>query len=404
MLSVLLLAAQATTYRFPAEWEPQQSVWMSWSTYDNKRGLSVHRVQRDIIEALHGAVRVDLLVRNAQEERDARRWLRKEDHVRFHRSANAEIWMRDFGPIFLKSAEGKLAVADFRFDFWGYLSERDPMSRSEEAVDRNMGRKLGLPLRRSSLVSEGGNREFNGKGTLMVVEAVEMRRNPGKLRDEIEAELKRVFEVTNVIWLKRGVAEDDMTSDGPLPGRIFTVITTGGHVDNVARFIGPRRIVVAETTAEEAKSSPIARMSRERYLENLKILQAARDQDGRPFDIVKMPSPVLVPTTLGPGDSAYDFIRSMKFKDGTVIRPGERIRVAPAASYMNFLISNGRILTTRMWRPGMPAAVRQRDAEAQAVLRNAFPGYRIIPIETEAVNLGGGGIHCITQQMPVAGK
>lgn len=398
MIAVLPILAAQSHWTVPAEWEPQDSVWMSWATYDNKRGYSVNAVQTEIIRALKGRTAVDLIVSSDGDKRAAQKKLKAFSHVRYHVQNSPEIWVRDFGPNLLRTATGFQSVT-FRFNYWGYGKVGDAISQPADRIDEWFTRRTpnALPLR-TDLVSEGGNREFNGQGVMMAVAAVERQRNPHLSLSEIEEEHRRLLGVQKVIWLGEGGAEDDLTFLGPLPGDVYTVITTGGHVDNVARFADPNTILLAEVTAEEAKKSPIAAISRRRLERNLQLIKAARNLQGKPFRIVRMPSPDLMFTTMTPGDGVYDFISELSYR-----RPfpkGKPVKVVQAASYLNFLISNGLVITSKFWKPGLPNSIRQKDAAALAVLKKHFPGRTVIALDSEAVNLGGGGIHCITQQTP----
>jgi len=373
---------------------------MSWPTYDNVADLPVRQVTRDIVRALRGHVSVELLVRNAEEQATARAFLGRPSHVSYRFSPNQEIWARDFGPIFLSGTTKSRRIVDFQFDFWGYRTPADPLARAETGTEALAARVRGLPLTRSWLVSEGGNREADGRGTLMMVEAVERRRNPGRSRAELEAEFRRVLGVRRFIWLDRGVAEDDLTFETPLANGAYTVVTTGGHVDNVARFVDSRTILISHVTEAEAKRSPVMAETRLRMLANERILRAARDPEGRRYRLVRMPSPEVVTRKLRPGDGVYDFIAELKYERGHVFPKGQPVPAVEAASYLNYFVSNGVVLVSRLYRPGLPIAARQKDAEAVRILRRAFPNRRIVALRTDAINLGGGGIHCITQQEP----
>jgi agmatine deiminase len=401
-----LLAGWFMFGTFPAEWEPQESVWMSWATYDNKRGHSVHAVQREMIHALGPETKVDLLVRPNQLAQ-ATKFLGKTSYVRFHLSGNNEIWTRDFGPIFVKNPNGTLQPVTYKFNYWGYTDLNDQMSKAEDMVDAQFGlnavRGTSTMLLNAPIISEGGNREFNGKGTMIVVESVEKHRNPGKLREELETEHKRYLGVDRVIWLPHGGLEDDLTFMGPLDGGkegdVYTVIATGGHVDNVARFVNVNTVLLAEVTLEDAKKSPIAWASRNRLEENARTLRRAAPD----LKIIRMPVPDPMITTMSPGDGVYDYIKDLNYAKKPFPK-GKPIKVIQAASYLNFLISNGKIITSKFYKPGRPVGLKAKDAKALQILKEAFPGYKIIAIDSEAINLGGGGIHCITQQMPTSKK
>jgi agmatine deiminase len=400
---VALVVASAPLPAVAPEWAPQRAVWLSWPRYDNVRDMPVAPVVGQLAAQLSKSVDVELIVSDPEMRRDAAGLIQAEEgdlgRVRFHELTNQEIWIRDFGPIFVRGANGKPAVATFRFNYWGYDKLDSKVSQNEDQVDEFAARALKLPTVASKIVSEGGNREFNGAGVMMAVWEVERQRNPGRTQAQIEAEFKRVFRVKKVIWIPQGVAEDDLTFNGPLPGKVYTVITTGGHVDNVARFIAPDTILLAEVTAAEAKADPIARISRERLLRAERIVRAATDAQGRPFKIVRMPSPDAVKRMISPGDGVYDFISALTYASGP-FPVGKPVKAIAAGSYMNFLITNRQVITSTFWRPGRAKSMRRKDLRARAVLESAFPGRTIVSLDAEAVNWGGGGIHCITQQEP----
>lgn len=400
----LIRDAREAGYAFPPEFAPQESIWMAWPTYENKEGVPTEPLTMELIEAVAPYVKVDLLAQDDEEIEAIRERLDGAgvpyDHVRFHPVPHADVWLRDMGPIFLVGDDGGLAVADFGFNMWGYEDRSSPASRAEEAIDRVVAERLGLPVIETDLISEGGNREFNGEGTLMMTEAVTRQRNPGWTLEEIEAELKRVLGQEKIIWLEEGMAEDDLTFRGPLPGDVFTVITTGGHIDEFARFVDPHTILLAEVTEEERRSDPIAAISHERLETNLRILEDAVDQDGHPFRIVRMPVPDPIFETMSAGDGVFDYIQPLEYEDGTVIEPDDEITGVMASSYLNFHITTGAVLMQTYWKPGRSESMRRKDREARRILQEVFPEREILAFHPDAVNLGGGGIHCIIQQQP----
>ena len=395
-------------FTFPAEFEPHRALWMAWPTYENKAGLPTEPLLLEIVRAAEGRVAVEILAQDEAEAGEIREVLRREGlasgEVGIHAVPHGDIWMRDMGPIFLRGDRGGMRVADFGFDMWGYESPDSANSRLEEAVDRRVAALLDLDTVPSKLVSEGGSREFNGRGVMLAVEAVERQRNPDWTLDEMVAEFRRVLGVSKVIWLAEGMAEDDHTFRGPLPGGVYTVITTGGHVDEFARFSDPRTILLAEVTEEEARADPIAAISRERLLENEARLRAATDRDGNPFRIVRVPAPDSMFETMRRGDGVFDYLQPLEYEDGSTIDPDGEIRVIAAASYLNFMVTNGLVLAQAYWKPGLPKSVREKDERALAILREAFPGREVLPLDAMAVNLGGGGIHCILQQEPLRSR
>lgn len=372
---IALLVADAI--RQPAEWERQSGLLLSWSTYDPARGQSVHRVQREIVEALRDRTPITLLVRDAAEEKAARSALGAPSHVTYRRSPNAEIWVRDFGPTFVSTPSGP-RVATFRFDFWSYDRVGGQLAAPEDAVDEAFSK---TPIR-SRLISEGGNREPNGRGEFLMTWAVEKRRNPRLSRAAIEREYRRTLGAKKIYWVPDGGAEDDLTMDGPLPGGVYTCVTTGGHIDNVARWAADGRTVLyPEVTPAQARRSPIARLSKRRY----DFGAAALRKQG--LRLIRVPTPDLSLVTLRPGDGTYDFIAGLKYR-----RPfpkGGPVKVAPAGSYLNFMVSNGVVLMSKFGTA--------QDAAAAKIVGRAFPKLRVVAIDTMPLALGGGGIHCITQ-------
>ena len=209
--------------------------------------------------------------------------------------------------------------------------------------------------------------------------------------------------VKKVIWLKKGLVEDDHTFNGPKTTsygkKAYTVITTNGHIDEFARFVNDSTILLAQADSSET-GDPIALENYKRIEENYKLLSAATDQDGKPFTIVRMPLNRTVYSTLSPGDWVYDYIRTLDYRDGSTFPDGDTIKVIAALSYLNFIITNKVIIGQRCWRAGMSSEVKLQDEKALRVLESVFPDRKVIMVDALAVNLGGGGLHCISMQQP----
>ena len=243
-----------TPFVAPAEFEPQEYIWLTWVDQGWLGGAPFTDVTLDVMRAITPHVRVRLMysaftsedasmfrepfLRSpAEAEGILRKRLQTEgvdlsrvDLFYYPRPVGA---IQDPGPYFLRSIDGRLALADYGFE------HPDPRI---EAIDREIAARLGLPTVRSPIASEGGARQVNGRGTLLLVESVELARNPGKSRDEIEHEHRRVHGATNVIWLKHGPADEEW---GKLRDGRWG-IGTGGHVDVFARFADERTILLAQ--------------------------------------------------------------------------------------------------------------------------------------------------------------
>ncbi len=381
-----------------AEFAAQRAVWMSWPTYDHKKGVSVAVESLELIRNLVRDVDVELLVTNEKVGARVKRQVRS-PRLHTHVVDYAEIWMRDFGPSFLTFGKQR-AIADFGFNYWGYESPTSAVSKTHEKIDRTVAGWRKVPTVPSGTVGEGGNREANGEGVLMVVGAVELQRNPGMTREQIEDRLRMTLGVDTILWLPQGVVEDGYSFDGPIDGDKYLPITTGGHCDNVARFVSADTIALAEVTEAEATQSPVARENRRRLEAAREVIAAGRTSKGKPFKIVRMPAPNLAYETMRPGDPVYDFLAALTYPGGHKFPKGKAVKVVYASSYMNFLITNDLVLTSKFYRPGLPIALKEKDRRAAAILQNLFPTRKIKPLQTRAINLGGGGIHCITMHEP----
>ncbi len=395
-------------FRFPAEFEKQEAVWFGWPEEENKQGVPIVSVVLELIKVLVLTVKVKIAVQDQKQEKEVEEILIGQsipmERISFYIIPHDDIWFRDMGPIFLCNDDGKMIVEKFAFNCWGWESLTSPLIEKDQNVPDLVAQELELPLHSTTLVSEGGDREFNGKGTLITVDNVELQRNPGMSRQEIEDELIRMFNLKNVIWLKKGLYEDDHAFDGPLPGPdglkdIFTCTTTGGHIDEFCRFVSADTVLMAEVTENEADECPIAKVNRERIEENVKILEESVDQDGKPLKIKRIPLPDPLFTTMKAGDAVYDYYHD-KYAGGFTFPIANEIKVIAASSYNNFLVTNGAILGARYWKPGLPESIRMKDDEAGKILEKLFPHRAIHTFDVMALNLGGGGIHCITQQEP----
>ena len=399
------------TYRRAAEFEPMEAIWLLWSNYDHKDGYSNHKVQNNIITALLPYVKIKLVVPNDAtmnailSDKGPLSILAKtaieNGRLSFFKEDYQEFWTRDMGPAFVVGSDGKLAIADFNFNNWGYGKTTDPLTIKDEKLDEKLAAKLNLKTVSTDLITEGGDHEVNGKGTLIVCESVELTRNPTMNLAQIEAEFKRVLGIKKVVWLKFGLYEDDYTFSGRLRNKngdsLYTVLTTNGHVDETARFVNDSTILLAEPVDLD---DPIDKENKRRMDANFNILKQSTDQDGRPFNIVRMPLPKLMFSTLKPNDGVYEAIKDFTYNDGSIFPKGKPVKVIAASSYLNFLIANDVVLMAKYWQEGIAISIKSRDKAAEAVLKSVFPKKKIIGIDAFAVNLGGGGIHCITQNEP----
>lgn len=397
------------SFRQAAEYEPMDAVWMLWPQVTHKKSEPIPPVIISIIKSLAPYCKIKLVVPNDSIYKIAISQLPdsiiKNKTVTFLRFPYREFWTRDFGPAFLINDSGQKAIADFMFDDWGYNDTSNEAARLDEKFDERVADHYHIPVISSNLITEGGDHEINSKGTLLLVKAVEQDRNPHLQIQEIENEFKRMLGAKKIIWLEKGVRDDDKstfgTIDGPAQKKYYTVLTTNGHVDEFARFVNDSTIILADVDQTD-RNSPLEKETGSRMDENYRILNSSTDQDGKPFHILRMPMPYPVTNTMVPGDGVYDILSDFSYTDSSKFPKGKMINVVAAASYLNFLIANKVVLMAKYWRKGSNIKIKERDDLAFSILQKAFPDKKIIQIDALAVNLGGGGMHCITINEPTA--
>lgn len=397
-------SAARQSFVAPGEFEPQEYIWLTWVERGWLGGPPASDVTLEVLRAITPYVKVRLVYSSLTPEdpsmRGPHRLSQADAEARLRARLSREgvdlsrvslLYhpmpvgaIQDPGPYFLRSGEGKLAIADYGYDH--------PFPEIE-AIDRDFAQRLGLPTIPSPLVSEGGARQVNGQGTLLLVEDVELARNPNRTRAEIEREHGRVHGATNVVWLKSGPAEEGW---GRLPDGRWG-IGTGGHVDVFARFADARTILLAQVDEADRDASPIVRETYDRMEANHRILAAARDEAGRPFRILRVPVPEPMTAT-----AAYDSLSTDEQSWFEGAKAGDVVEFHLPGGYLNFIIANGVVVTARFWREGMPESLRDRDRRAREALERAFPGRRVVQVDVRALVHDGGGLHCYSRNQPFA--
>ena len=326
----------------PAEWEKHEATWLSWpkdpTTFPPGKLEDVEKIYLRMIEELSRGERVDLLVDDQKTQDAISSRLRSTNNVVFHQIRTADVWMRDYGPIFIKNAT--LAATKWVFNAWG--NKYDDLKE-----DNNSGMKVAALVAKSifepRIVLEGGSIDVNGQGTCLTTRQclLNKNRNPELDQMEIEERLREFLGITNVIWLDSGVAGDD----------------TDGHVDDIARFVNHNTVLCM--TEEDVEDDNYDALKA-----NLELLRYAKDQDGKELKVigVQMPARLDAP-------------------DGRL-----------PASYANFYIGNAVVL--------VPIFNSQNDSKALETMRRYFPDRKVVGIECGPLVYGFGGIHCVTQQQP----
>jgi agmatine deiminase len=346
----------------PAEFERHSGCWMLWpERTDNWRegAKPAQAVFAAIAAAISTGEPVTVGVSAAQFQ-NAR--ARLPATVRVVELSCNDAWIRDSGPTFVIDAKGRRRGVDWTFNAWGGLNGGlyFPWDRDDEVAQKVLEIE-GAERYRTSFVLEGGAIHVDGQGTCLTTEEclLNPNRNPHLSRTDIEDYLLRYLAVTKVIWLDRGVFLDE----------------TGGHIDELACFTAPGHVALTWT---EDRKDPQYEISMDAY----QRLRHATDARGRALTIHKIHQPG--PLFMTAAEAAGIDVRS-----GThPRRAGDRM----PASYINFYIANKCVV--------MPLYDKRRDAAAMRTLKKLFPTRQVLGIETREVLLGGGNIHCITQQVP----
>ncbi len=348
-------------YRMPAEWEPHAATWLAWPHNPEDwpgKFQAIPWLYAEIVRLLAARESVHLLVQNPKGQARAASILKRAhanlDNVRFHQWPTDRVWTRDSGPIFIRNAEGQVAITNWGFNAWAkypdWHNDDEIPDRAAELLGVNQWQPtVHVNGEQHRLVLEGGSIDTNGQGAMLTTEECLLsevqQRNPGVSREQLERAFHDYLGMEQVIWLGRGIAGDD----------------THGHVDDITRFVATSTIVTAaEPNTSDANHEPLA--------ENLARLKAARTSDGKQFTIVELPLP-----------------RPVVFRK-------QRL----PASYANFYIANGVVLVPTFHDPN--------DRIALGILAELFPGREVIGIHAVDLVWGLGTLHCMTQQEPAVLK
>jgi agmatine deiminase len=354
----------ADGFRMPAEFEPHTGCWMAWPERTDNWRRGAEPAQAAYVAVATAIAASEPVTMGVSAEQFERCRSLLPASVRVVELATDDAWLRDTGPTFVVDGAGGLRAVDWRFNAWGGLEGGlySPWDR-DDRVAATVAEAEGADRYRAPLVLEGGAIHVDGKGTVLATEQclLNPNRNPELSREQVEAALLAYLGAEKVVWLGRGVFEDE----------------TDGHVDNLACFARPGVVLLTWSEDESDPQHEISREARER-------LEAATDVRGRSFEIVTLPSP-------GPLTIKAEEAEGVEVTDGTKPRrAGDRL----AGSYVNFYLGNTRLVA--------PLLDERTDAEATAVLRRCFPEHEVVGVPAREILLGGGNIHCITQQVPAA--
>ncbi|XWX01757.1 hypothetical protein V2A60_009786 [Cordyceps javanica] len=330
--------------RMPAEWSRHRRTLTAWPDQSSQKDENILQgAERDVAAISNAIVEfepVTLLCRPGNVSR-AKELL--SPSVAIQEMEVDELWLRDTGPVYVKTAEGTVVGIDFNFNYWG--------AKYEGTVDQTVARSVldhdATARVQAPLVAEGGGIEVDGEGTLLMTESsvINDNRNPGQTKEQLEDHLKTLLGVQKVIWLK-GLKGLDITD---------------AHVDATARFASPGRVIL-NRPAKTARKAFI-----DAWEDDRRVLAAAKDAKGRSLEVIEIEE---ADTTKFDGDE-YE----------------------TCLSYLNYLLVNGGLIMPKF---GDQAA----DDGAFTLLQQLFPDRKVVQVQLDSLRKLGGGIHCATQQQP----
>jgi agmatine deiminase len=353
---------QADGFYMPAEYAQHTGTWMLWPQRPDNWRMGGKPAQKAFVAVASAIAQFEPLTMGVNQDQfnNARQMLSA--NIRVVEMSNNDAWMRDCGPTFVIDGKGYVRGIDWIFNAWGglYNGLYFPWDL-DEGVARKVFEIERVDYYKAPIVLEGGSIHVDGEGTCMTTAEclLSLGRNPDLTKDQIEAHLKENLNVDKVLWIPRGVFHDETT----------------GHVDNIACFLRPG--VVALTWTDD-KSDPQYEIS----AEALDYLVSNRDAKGRNIEVHKIhqPDPILITPEEADG---VDVVEGSLPHEA-----GDRM----AASYVNFYFCNGGAV--------IPTFNDPHDQAALESLQSLLPDHKVVGVPAREVLLGGGNIHCITQQQP----
>jgi agmatine deiminase len=351
-------------FRMPGEFEPQDQVYMIWP----ERGDNWHSGAKpaqwnfvDVANTISEFTPVTMCVNQRQFE-NAKVML--ENNIRVVEVSSNDSWMRDIGPTFVVNDKGERRMVDWDFNAWGGLVDGLYFPWDQDSLlPSKLGEIDGFDrYRTEGFVLEGGSIHVDGEGTVITTEECLLSegRNPHLSKSDIEEYLKEYLNVEKVIWLSKGIDPEE----------------TNGHVDDVACYVKPGEVLCLWTEDENHVFYDICQ-------DAYKRLSEAVDAKGRKLTVHKMPLPKKYIVFTKEEAENTDVV------EGTI--PRVEGDICPA-TYVNYLVTNDGII--------VPQFGDVNDSVAIEILQGLFPDKKVVGVETRTIVLGGGNIHCITQQRP----
>lgn len=355
---------KADGFHMPSELEHHRCTYILWPEREDNWRMNAELAQGVFEQVIRTIAKYEPVVVGTNKSQYAHLLEMNMPNVQIVEISNNDSWVRDTGATFVVNGQGEMRAIDWKFNGYGGLvngiyfpwDQDDVIASKMAAIEKVDYYHL------SDFVLEGGAVHSDGEGTLLVTEEtlLDPGRNPDMTKEQIEEKLKEYLGAEKVLWIPKGIYNDE---------------DTNGHVDNICQFVAPGKVVLAwEDNPEDPQY--------ERSQAALDYLASETDAKGRPIEVVKIhvPNPILI---------TEEESRGVDVVEGTFPRNvGDRL----PASYINYYNCNGAII--------LPTFNDEYDQAAIDTLQACFPDRVIEPIYAREILLGGGNIHCITQQVP----
>jgi agmatine deiminase len=390
-VTLALILFNELDIRYPGEWEPQESVWICFRTGNS--GSMYDSVTIPVIRKLSEHVKTCILIENDTLLPEGLAFFAKQgiDTTRLQIICFPipDFWYRDYGPIIVNNQNGKLYACDFKFTRYSNIPFRSVSKDIKEynSVDMKLARLMGIPVKSSWLVIEGGAIETNGAGTLILVDSLILKRNPGATKMQIEKEFSRILGIKTFLWMKGGLFQDPYGS--AYFDNLLWASGTGGHTDHFVRFANDSTVLLYWEYDTITFPDAVKRMNYIRMSENLKIIESATDHRGRKFKVVKIPSPGVIYRSRAINKDLLGAMSELPARFKT-----DSIKLIACCSYLNYLITNNLVIIPKYAYKASDIQ-NETDGIVKKIFTELYPGREIYQLNPLILNYGGGGLHCI---------
>lgn len=392
------------------EFDEIEYLYLPFPNEDMVSGISIHKFLTELIQIISKFSKIRLVIPSSKSKEEIYQFLSSNNidisGIECLTADLEEIWLRDSMPTFArKKTTGENVAIKMHFDMYG----RDDTD-AEYSIEKEKKEIMNLITQCPEIsyiidcnyVQDGGARQFNGKGTCMLCENYERKRNPGFSKEKTENLFKKVFGVSNFIWLPYASVWDDSdcsdqitVEEGEDSGeKIHTIQATEGHIDGLAVFANPTTIL--QSKPDNKENNELSKENTRRMKVNLNAIKEAVDREGKSFDICDLPGEIVTSHKMHPSNNViYKFSSIDLDLVEQNIENNVSMYILKQSMYINFIMTNGVVVNNSFYKPGLDARIKESDEECIKTLTSVYPQSQVFMIDAEAINWGGGSLHCL---------